>query len=315
MSLLATRCILLDQANSSSVEQSELVDQSFSVGLAVPGITTFASVVEDPVKSSHVAMLTVYPATNGKVLFPRSVPNPKPYPLVAAPPVAQSPDKNASQSLAGAKQRSASVLDIAKAKPRAVAVSATAATSLTFVDSDSDSEDSSPPMQRGKSMDASPGGKKTYDMSSLLKFRQQSLDQQSSGSIAIANIASMSTSPKTRAKKSRGGRGKGSSSSSLPKSPSHHGSGSLQMSFSPPSRVPQLVVGENAWQPKKLTANDSLKKDLSLMRGILNKVTVEKMDYFIEQILAVKISSAAHLKGLIELIFERVLTAQSMTPM
>ena len=324
VSLLATRCILLDQAMLPSSEQSELIEQSFSVGLAVPGITTFAAVVEDPVRSSHVSMLTVYPAVGGKLLYPRPLPNSKPFPLVVVAAVAPTAAVGVPIVTAGsaAKQRSASVLDIARAKPRAMAASATAATSLTFSDSDSDDDGESPLMQRGKSMDASPGAKKTYDMSSLLRFRQMSLDQNTSASIAIADIASMSTSPKSRGKKSRGARGggggsKGSSSSSVPKSPSHHDrAGSLQhMSLSPPNRVPQLVVGENAWQPKKLTANDALQKDLSTIRGILNKVTVEKMDYFIEQILAVKISTPAHLKGLIELIFERVLSAQSMTPM
>jgi hypothetical protein len=327
ITLLATRCILLDQACSSE-DHSDVIELSVSIGLAVPGITTFAAVVENPVRASHVAMMTVYPAVGGKVLLPRPVPNNKPYPvLVPAPAVAPAIVSSAPiTTLAGptsAKQRSASVLDIAKAKPRAMAVSSTSATSITAGDSSDSDSDESPLMNRGKSMDSSPGAKKTYNMSSLLRFRQASLDQASSASIAIgADIASMSTSPKTRAKKGRGGRGKGSNPSSPAKSPhpsygerDRERSGPISMSFSPPNRVPQLVVGENAWRPKKLTADDELQKDLSMMRGILNKVTVEKMDYFIEQILLVKISSPAHLRGLIELIFERVLSAQSMTPM
>lgn len=68
ISLLTMRCVLLDQACRSQ-EQSDLVEQSFAVGLAVPGVTTFAAVVEEPAKTSHIAMLTFFPSVGGKVLF------------------------------------------------------------------------------------------------------------------------------------------------------------------------------------------------------------------------------------------------------
>ncbi len=174
-------------------------------------------------------------------------------------------------------------------------------------------------------MDASPGGKKTYDMMALLKFRQVSLDSQASSSISIgADIASLSTSPKSRKKGGRrgdrgggGGRGGakiGSASPGTSPGPMSRFESSSS-SPPPPPHAPALVVGENAWRPKKLVADDALLQDLGKMRGILNKVTVEKMDYFIEQMLGVHMATAAHLRGLIELIFERVLSAQSMTPM
>lgn len=165
-------------------------------------------------------------------------------------------------------------------------------------------------MDSTTSVGASP--KRTYDMNSLLKFRQVSLDGRSNSPPGL-DIATLSVSPSTK-KKQRGRTGTGRSGSPPGGSRSPVSSSSWGAKNPSARAAPSLVVGENAWRPKKKDA-DALARDLGLMRGILNKVTAEKMDYFIGQMMGVGIGSAHHLRGLIELVFERVLSAQSMTPM
>lgn len=338
VSLLAARCVLNDQVcgpDGHVPDAQEVLERSRSVGVAVAGCTSFFFATEDP--TNLLAMLSL---ASPSIPFARSVPrvasssmfvrSPVLSSRTASPQVEVAPATSAAAaaattataaslspaaaSAAAGTRKKASVLDIARAKPKSSAVPVPRR--ITDDSDDDDTPQQQASLRGAKSMDASSGnsagaGKRTYDMNSLLKFRQVSLDGTSAISPSSLDIAALSASPTMGKKKPRSRAGTGRSS---PPPPNNRSPSSASSPWGGASKTPQLVVGANAWRPKKQDA-DALAVDIGKMRGILNKVTAEKMEYFIEQILDVGITSAHHLKGLIDLIFERVLSAQSMTPL